>query len=109
MIINLNTLREMVKAYNSLGEPEHNIKVVKNNLLYNEEQQFFTFNYTLEIGDKQIDNSWKLFKIYIINIVTFFFKPNDEVKDFSIIIDKEKNDIFIKLEIVKKKQKIKRC
>ena len=109
MIININTLREMVKAYIALGAPEYNVEMTSCSLKYDEENNIFKFDYKLKINDIEIENSQILFKGDIINIMNYFIKTDEEiVDDYKVSKDEEKNDTFIKLNIVKNNQKVKR-
>ena len=109
MIININTLREMVKAYIALGAREYNMKMSSSSLKYDEENKVFKFDYVLKINDSEIDNSQILFKGDIINILNYFIKTDEEIVDnYKVSKDEEKNDTFISLNIVKNNQKVKR-
>ena len=109
MILNINTLREMVKAYIALGAREYNMEMTSNSLKYDEKNGVFKFNYKLKINDSEIDNSQILFKGDIINIMNYFIKTDEEiVDDYKVSRNEEKNDTFISLNIVKNNQKVKR-
>lgn len=109
MIINLYTLREMIREYIIIEACDYDIKVICNNLIYDDNNQIFMFDYTLIINNNEINNNQTLFKGDIINIVNKIIgNDNEKIIDYNVTKDNEKNDIFIYLKKNNKIKKIER-
>ena len=110
MIVDITTLKEMIKGYFIMGQIEYKEGLDKYSLIYNSNNNTFSFFYTIKINDIELNNKVTLFKNDVIYILNYFLKNDNRIVNNYNIIDFESDglNILLNFESIQKKQMVKR-